>query len=119
MEKKIKKSECSILHEVEDKATFDRIEQGVQKVVFDYFDRKSIIQRWYSKESSGKHLVIQVWCGEHKAGNKSIAFMCDCIWDSDNWSWFGWLPEEKIYFEFDEPGGDHFVLYLGEKVELV
>lgn len=35
----------------------------------------------------------------------------------DEWSWFGWLPNDSNFDEFGEPSGDHFVLYLGDRVE--
>ena len=118
--KQLQKKKCVILNVVEDKRAFERIENGEQKVVFEYFDKKKAINKWYGKsESEDKWLVIKVWQDARKKGNKCLLFICDCIWDSVNWSWFGWLPDDKSYDEFDEPGDDHFVLYLGEQVELV
>ena len=107
-----------VLNTVVDKETFSRIASGKQKVVFEYFDRKRAIEEWYNKWSdSDKKLVVKVWCGERRKGNKNLSFECICIWDSDNWSWFGWLPDDKRYDEFDESGEDYFILYLGDAVD--
>ena len=106
--------QTAVLNVGVDKETFERIIAGTQKVVFEYFDRKSAVEKWYDK---GKELVIKVWCGTRKKGNRNAKFACVCIWDTDNWSWFGWVPEEKIYDEFDEPACDHFVLYLGDRID--
>ena len=106
-------SDRAVLNVVVDEESFRRIEDGKQKVVFEYFDRKAAIVRWYNKD---RRLVIKVWCDARKKGNRNASFECICIWDSDNWSWFGWLPDDRSYDEFDEPACDHFVLYLGERV---
>ena len=106
-----------VLNVVEDKKTFARIDNGTQKVVFEYPDRKRAIEKWYAKScDSDKKLVVKVWCEERKKGNKSISFICDCIWDDEHWNWFGWIPEEKFYDEFDEPANEHYVFYLGERI---
>lgn len=115
---KAKGREFAVLNKVEDKETFSRIASGKQKVVFEYFDRKRAIIEWYNKWcDSDKKLVVKVWCDDLKKGNESRSFECIGIWDSTTWNWFGWLPEDKIYEEFDEPAGDHFVLYLGDAVD--
>ena len=112
------RKKCVVLNVNVDDKTFARIEKGEQRVVFDYFERKRTIKRWYGKsESHDKWLVIKVWKDAVKKGNKNLLFKCDCIWDSDNWSWMGWLPEGRRYDEFDEPGEDYFILYLGDQVK--
>lgn len=117
--KTLRRKQCAVLNIVEGKEAFARIEKGEQKVVFDYFERKRVISKWYAKsESQDKCLVIKVWLHSIKKGNKSLLFKCDCIWDSDNWSWFGWLPTEESFDQFDEPGEDYFILYLGERVKI-
>ena len=109
--------ETVVLNVVVDRETYSRISNGTQKVVFEYFDRKRAIEEWYGKWSgTDKTLVVKVWCNQRKKGSPSISFECICIWDSDNWSWFGWLPDDKRYDEFDEPGEDYFVLYLGDEI---
>lgn len=116
----LNRKKCTVLNVDVDEKTFVRIENGEQRVVFDYFERKRTIERWYGKsEAQDKWLVIKVWKDAVKKGNKNLLFKCDCIWDSDNWSWMGWLPEEKHYDEFNEPCEDYFILYLGNQVELV
>ena len=115
----LSRDKCAVLNVVEDEKAFARIEKGEQKVVFDYFERKRVISKWYAKsESQDKWLIIKVWQGAIKKGNKSLLFKCDCIWDSDNWSWFGWLPTEERFDQFDEPGEDYFILYLGDRVKI-
>ena len=114
----LNRKKCTVLNVNVDDKTFARIEKCEQRVVFDYFERKRTIERWYGKsEAQDKWLVIKVWKDEVKKGNKSLLFKCICIWDSDNWSWMGWVPEGKHYDEFDEPGEDYFILYLGDQVK--
>lgn len=106
-----------VLNLVEDKKTFSRIDNGTQKVVFAYPSQKRAIEKWYAKwDDSDKTPIINVWCEERKKGNKSASFICACIWDDEYVSWFGWLPEEKFYDEFDEPADKHYVFYLGESI---
>lgn len=117
MPSKTKGEEFVVLNTVESRESFARIASGEQKVVFEYFDRKRAIEKWYGKwTDTNKTPVIKVWCEEMKKGNPSLSFECICIWDSDNWSWFGWLPEERTYEEFDEPVEDYFILFLGRKI---
>ena len=117
MKKKIV-SKSVVLNVIEDKKTFARIDNGTQKVVFAYPSQKRAIEKWYAKWcDSDKQLVVKVWCEERKKGNKSASFICDCIWDDEHWSWFGWIPEEKFYDEFDEPADEHYVFYLGDRIE--
>ena len=112
------RSECIVLNVVVDNDTFTLIENGEQKVVFESFKRKQVIENWYNESMLiDKWLVIKVWKDAMKSGNASLVFQCEGIWDSDNWSWFGWLPDESYLDKFGEPSGDHFVLYLGERVE--
>lgn len=106
-------SDRAVLNVVVDEESFRRIEDGRQKVVFEYISRRGAIERWWDK---GKELVIKVWRDARKRGNRNISFECIGIWDSDYWSWFGWLPDDRSYDEFDEPACKHFVLYLGERV---
>lgn len=111
--------DCTTYNVVVDSRSFLRIRQGVQKVVFEYFERKRLISQWYDKsfKDGGKQLVVKVWCEGTKKGNKNMSFVCDAIWDTEGGSWMGWLPDESSYDCFDEPAGDHFVLYLGERVK--
>jgi len=110
-------SKYTVLDVIEDKKTFARIDNGTQKVVFAYPSQKRAIEQWYAKScDSDKKLVVKVWCEERKNGNKSASFICDCIWDDENWNWFGWIPEEKFYDEFDEPADEHYVFYLGKRI---
>ena len=119
----ISRKKCVVLNVDVDDKTFARIENGDQRVVFDYFKRKRTIERWYGKSESHDYMEKEFPHFRNCAylptldKNKSLIFKCICIWDSDNWSWFGWLPEGKHYDEFDEPGEDYFILYLGDQVE--
>lgn len=106
-------SDRAVLNVVVDEESFRRIEDGKQKVVFEDISRRYAIERWWDK---GKELVIKVWCDARKRGNRNASFECICIWDSDYGSWLGWLPDDQSYEQFGEPAGDHFVLYLGERV---
>lgn len=115
--KKIPRNDFVVLNVVERKETYRRIEDGTQKVVFEYPERKRAIEHWYAKSASKNlRLVVKVWCDKMKKGNRHISFICDVIWDDENWSWMGWLPEEKFYDEFDEPTENHYVLYLGDRI---
>lgn len=111
--------DCTIYNVVVDSRSFFRIRHGVQKVVFEYFERKRHISQWYDKsfKGGGKQLVVKVWCDGIQKGNKNMFFACNAIWDTEGGSWMGWLPDEARYDCFDEPAGDHFVLYLGERVK--
>ena len=112
------RSECIVLNVIVDNDSFTLIEKGEQKVVFESFNHKQVIENWYDESISlDKWLVIKVWKDAMKSGNSILLFQCEGIWDTDNWSWFGWLPNERNFDEFGEPSGDHFVLYLGERVD--
>ena len=116
--KELLRSECIVLNVIVDNDTFTLIEKGEQKVVFESFNHKQVIENWYDESISlDKWLVIKVWKDTIKSGHASLLFQCEGIWDSDNWSWFGWLPNESYLDKFGEPSGDHLVLYLGDRVE--
>lgn len=116
--KELFRSECIVLNVIVDNDAFTLIEKGEQKVVFESFNHKQVIENWYEESNSlDKWLVIKVWKDAMKSGNSSLLFQCEGIWDTDNWSWFGWLPDESYLDKFGEPSGDHFVLYLGDRVE--
>lgn len=107
--KKLQRSECAIHNVCVDDATFARIYSGEQKEVYDYWDNLKQIERWYDK-SEDKFLVVEI------DGPSKLYFECIGIWDTENWSWFGWIPDDTYHDGWDEPADEHFVLYIGEQI---
>ena len=117
LSRKSLKSKVVVLNVVVGKETFNRVSKGTQNAVYEYFDRKRAVTDGYNKScAADKKLVVKIWCDEMKKGNPSQSYECICIWDPENWSWFGWVPDDQRHDEWDEPGEDYFILFLGDKI---
>ena len=112
--RKLKRSDCAILPLVLEGIWYRRIESGWKKEEYrdasDYWRKR--INNWSWKADEGKEYVIEFRHGYGKNAPR-MAFVCRLIVIRGGDSIF-----PRMHPEWGEPTTEHFVLGLGERVEL-
>ncbi len=116
--KTLARSKCAILPLVLKGKWYDMIERGEKREEYreatDYW--KTRIERWYDKYDRND-LVVEFRLG-YSRNAKKMAYLCDGIWDPEDWTWFGRGVSDQPHTEWGEPEEPHYIIALGERVAL-
>lgn len=106
----LRRSECAVLHLVLNKKWYDMISSGKKleeyRDVKDYYRTRirNTIRRF--AETKAKEIVVAFSCGRRKAGLYMTVIAVNIFQDC-------------LHPEWGEPKGSHYVLALGQRVNLI